>query len=31
LRFNHEGFCDELYAHRNTSRVRPVHRLRQPF
>jgi hypothetical protein len=31
LRFNHEGFCDELYAYRKTPRVRPLHRLSQQF
>jgi hypothetical protein len=31
LRFNHEGFCDELYVHRKTPRVRPIHGLSQPF
>jgi hypothetical protein len=31
LRFKHEGFCDELYVHRKTPRVRLLHRLRQPF
>jgi hypothetical protein len=30
LRFNPEGFCDELYVRRKTPRVRPLHRLRQP-
>jgi transposase len=30
LCFNHEGFCDELYVHRKTPRVRLLHRLRQP-
>jgi hypothetical protein len=31
LRFKHGGFCDELYTYRKTPRVRPLHRLRQPF
>jgi alkylhydroperoxidase family enzyme len=31
LRFNHEGFCEELYLHRKTPRSRPLQRLRQPF
>jgi hypothetical protein len=31
LRFNYEGFCDELYVHRKTHRIRPLHPLRQPF
>jgi hypothetical protein len=31
LRFNHEGFCDELYLHRKTPPSRPLQRLKQPF
>ena len=31
LRFNHEGFCDELYVHRKIPRVCPLRGLRQSF
>jgi transposase len=31
LRFNHEGFCDELYVHRKTPCAPSLRTLRQPF